>query len=69
MIDFLRCFEHCAREAAHLHGGNSYVKGNKIESLYRHVLSLAIPGGSEDLAEEANFHGGAPGQALCYRDQ
>ena len=23
--------------------------GNKIENLYRHVLSLAIPGGSEDV--------------------
>jgi alkylation response protein AidB-like acyl-CoA dehydrogenase len=40
-------------QAAHLHGGNSYVKGNKIESLYRHVLSLAIPGGSEDVMIDA----------------
>jgi alkylation response protein AidB-like acyl-CoA dehydrogenase len=42
-------FEFCAREAAMIHGGNSYVKGNKIESLYRHVLSLSIPGGSSDV--------------------
>jgi len=52
-VQATRCFEHCAREAAHLHGGNSYVKGNRIESLYRHVLSLAIPGGSEDVMIDA----------------
>eukprot|EP00040_Diaphanoeca_grandis_P001429 m.18521 g.18521 ORF g.18521 m.18521 type:complete len:428 (-) comp12058_c0_seq1:256-1539(-) len=46
-------FEYCAREAAHLHGGNSYVKGNKIESLYRHVLSLSIPGGATDVMLDA----------------
>eukprot|EP00924_Labyrinthula_sp_SR-Ha-C_P014078 augustus_masked-scaffold_56-processed-gene-1.97-mRNA-1 protein AED:0.05 eAED:0.05 QI:0/-1/0/1/-1/1/1/0/383 len=46
-------FEFCAREAAHIHGGNSYVKGNRIESLYRHVLSVAIPGGSTAVLEDA----------------
>lgn len=34
-IDCLRC----AHDAAHLQGGNAYVKGNIIESLYRHVCS------------------------------
>lgn len=48
-----KLFEHCAREAAHLHGGDSYVKGNRIENLYRHVLSLSIPGGSEDVMIDA----------------
>mmetsp|Transcript_5143 Transcript_5143/g.9235 ORF Transcript_5143/g.9235 Transcript_5143/m.9235 type:complete len:421 (+) Transcript_5143:2653-3915(+) len=47
-------FEFCAREAAMIHGGNSYVKGNKIESLYRHVLSLSIPGGSSDVILDAS---------------
>jgi alkylation response protein AidB-like acyl-CoA dehydrogenase len=47
-------FEFCAREAAMIHGGNSYVKGNKIESLYRHVLSLSIPGGSSDVIIDAS---------------
>ena len=42
-----------ARDAAHLQGGNAYVKGIRIESLYRHVLSLAIPGGSEDVMIDA----------------
>ena len=41
-------FEFCAREAALLHGGNSYVTGNRIEHLYRQVISLLIPGGSPD---------------------
>ena len=48
-VQATKTFEHCARMAAHLHGGKSYVKGNRVESLYRHVLSLAIPGGSEDV--------------------
>lgn len=48
-----KVFEQCARDAAHLHGGDSYVKGNRIENLYRHVLSLAIPGGSEDVMIDA----------------
>lgn len=48
-VQATKVFEQCARDAAHLFGGDSYVKGNRIESLYRHVLSLAIPGGSEDV--------------------
>eukprot|EP00041_Stephanoeca_diplocostata_P018030 m.374094 g.374094 ORF g.374094 m.374094 type:complete len:419 (+) comp20897_c0_seq2:66-1322(+) len=52
-VQATKTFEHCAKEAALLHGGNSYVKGNRIESLYRHVLSLAIPGGSEDVMLDA----------------
>ena len=52
-VQATRVFESCAREAAHLHGGSSYVKGNRIESLYRHVLSLAIPGGASDVMIDA----------------
>jgi len=48
-VQATKTFEHCARTAAHLHGGNAYVKGNRVEHLYRHVLSLSIPGGSEDV--------------------
>ena len=44
-----KTFEECARNAAHIYGGNSYVKGNRIEHLYRQVISLAIPGGAEDV--------------------
>ena len=52
-VQATKCFDHCARSAAHLQGGSAYVKGNKVESLYRHVLSLAIPGGSEDVMIDA----------------
>lgn len=52
-VQSTRTFEFCARSAAHLQGGNAYVKGNKVESLYRHVLSLSIPGGSEDVLIDA----------------
>ena len=48
-VQATKCFEECARHAAHLQGGNAYVKGNRIEHLYRQVLSLAIPGGAEDV--------------------
>jgi alkylation response protein AidB-like acyl-CoA dehydrogenase len=48
-VQATKTFDKCARSAAHLQGGNAYVKGNTIESLYRHVLSLSIPGGSEDV--------------------
>jgi len=44
-----RCFEYCAREAAMIFGGNAYVTGNRIEHLYRQVLSMAIPGGADDV--------------------
>jgi len=46
-------FENSARTAAHLHGGNSYVKGNPIERLFRETLSMAIPGGSRDVMLDA----------------
>lgn len=52
-VQATKCFDHCARSAAHLQGGSAYVKGNRVESLYRHVLSLAIPGGSEDVMIDA----------------
>jgi alkylation response protein AidB-like acyl-CoA dehydrogenase len=52
-VQATKTFDHCARSAAHLQGGSAYVKGNKVESLYRHVLSLAIPGGSEDVMIDA----------------
>jgi len=44
-----RNFEFCAREAAMIFGGNAYITGNRIEHLYRQVLSLAIPGGADDV--------------------
>ena len=45
-------FEYCAREAAQIFGGASYVRGGqgeKVERLYREVRAYAIPGGSEEI--------------------
>jgi alkylation response protein AidB-like acyl-CoA dehydrogenase len=52
-VQATKTFDKCARSAAHLQGGNAYIKGNKIENLYRNVLSLSIPGGSEDVMIDA----------------
>jgi alkylation response protein AidB-like acyl-CoA dehydrogenase len=48
-VQATRTFEFCAREAAMVFGGSAYVRGNRIEHLYRQVLSLSIPGGAEDV--------------------
>jgi alkylation response protein AidB-like acyl-CoA dehydrogenase len=47
-VQATRTFELCAREAAQIFGGNSYVRGGrgeKVERLYREVRAYAIPGG------------------------
>mmetsp|Transcript_113899 Transcript_113899/g.317163 ORF Transcript_113899/g.317163 Transcript_113899/m.317163 type:complete len:430 (-) Transcript_113899:70-1359(-) len=47
-----RTFEHCAREAAQIFGGNALVRegqGKLVERLYREVRWTAIPGGSEEI--------------------
>lgn len=51
-VQATRTFELCAREAAQIFGGASYVRGGrgeKIERLYREVRAYAIPGGSEEI--------------------
>lgn len=48
-VQATRTFEFCAREAAMIFGGSAYVTGNRVEHLYRQVLSLAIPGGADDV--------------------
>eukprot|EP00466_Bigelowiella_natans_P002774 jgi/Bigna1/35751/e_gw1.11.112.1 len=50
-----KVFEYCAREAAQIFGGASYVRGGvgeKIERMYREVRAYAIPGGSEEILED-----------------
>jgi len=47
-----KTLEYCAREAAQIFGGASYVRGGqgeKIERIYREVRAFAIPGGSEEI--------------------
>ena len=51
-VQATKTFEYCAREAAQIMGGNSYIRGGqgeKVERLYREVRAYAIPGGSEEI--------------------
>jgi len=47
-----KVFEYCAREAAQIFGGNSYIRGGqgeRVERLSREVRAYAVPGGSEEI--------------------
>jgi acyl-CoA dehydrogenase len=44
--------EFCAREAAQVLGGASYLRGNKVERIYRDVRVNAIGGGSEEIMRD-----------------
>lgn len=46
------CFEACAREAAQILGGASYLRGDTVERLYREVRVQAIGGGSEEIMRD-----------------
>ena len=48
-VQATRTFEHVAREAAQVFGGASYIRGNKVERIYREVRVMAIGGGSEEI--------------------
>ena len=45
-------FEFCAREAAQVLGGASYLRGDVVERLYREVRVQAIGGGSEEIMRD-----------------
>jgi len=45
-------FEMCAREAAQILGGASYLTGSTVERLYREVRVQAIGGGSEEIMRD-----------------
>ncbi len=44
--------EFCAREAAQILGGASYMRGNPVERIYREVRVNAIGGGSEEIMRD-----------------
>ena len=44
--------EFCAREAMQIMGGVSYMRGNKVERIYREVRVNAIGGGSEEIMRD-----------------
>jgi len=44
--------EFCAREASQILGGASYLRGNRVERIYREVRVNAIGGGSEEIMRD-----------------
>jgi acyl-CoA dehydrogenase len=44
--------EFCAREASQILGGASYIKGGRVERIYREVRVMAIGGGSEEIMRD-----------------
>lgn len=44
--------EYCAREASQILGGASYLRGSKVERIYREVRVNAIGGGSEEIMRD-----------------
>ena len=53
---------HCASEAVQMHGGAGFIRGVKVERIYREVKVNAIGGGAEEVmrdlaARQLGFHG------------
>ena len=44
--------EFCAREAVQIFGGNGFMRGNRVERIYREVRVFAIGGGSEEIMRD-----------------
>jgi acyl-CoA dehydrogenase len=44
--------EFCAREASQIIGGASYMRGSRVERIYREVRVNAIGGGSEEIMRD-----------------
>ena len=44
--------EYCAREAMQILGGNGYMRGSRVERIYREVRVNAIGGGSEEIMRD-----------------
>jgi acyl-CoA dehydrogenase len=48
-VQATQTFEYCAREACQIVGGASYMRGSRLERMYREVRVQAIGGGSEEI--------------------
>ncbi len=48
-VQATRTMEFCAREACQILGGASFMRGSRIERIYREVRVMAIGGGSEEI--------------------
>ncbi len=47
-----QCLEHCAKEAVQIFGGSGYMRGTKVERIYRETKVLSIGGGAEEIMKE-----------------
>lgn len=47
-----KSLEFCASEAMQIFGGAAYLRGNKVERIYREVKVMAIGGGSEEIMRD-----------------
>jgi acyl-CoA dehydrogenase len=48
-VQATRTMEFCAREAMQILGGAGFIRGQRVERLYREVRVMAIGGGSEEI--------------------
>lgn len=48
-VQATQTMEYCAREACQILGGASFVRGGRVERIYREVRVMAIGGGSEEI--------------------
>ena len=44
--------EFCAREAMQILGGAGFIRGHRVERIYREVRVMAIGGGSEEIMRD-----------------
>ena len=47
-----KALEFCASEAMQILGGAGYLRGNRVENVYREVKVIAIGGGSEEIMRD-----------------
>ena len=47
-----KALEYCASEAMQILGGSGYLRGNRVERIYREVKVMAIGGGSEEIMRD-----------------
>ena len=51
-VQATQTMEMCAREASQILGGASYIRGQRVERIYREVRVNAIGGGSEEIMKD-----------------
>ncbi len=51
-VQATRTMEYCAREAMQILGGAGYIRGQRVERIYREVRVMAIGGGSEEIMND-----------------